>query len=129
MSAARHARRLWVVPAVVALVAVAVACERPPLPPPAPGSQVVGCDRAAERIVLTAASHLDRACTYTAGIDVVASSVTLDCQGATIRSAPGAGGRGILIATPVGTPLHDVTVRNCHVEGFLNSLRVTRDGF
>jgi len=55
--------------------------------------------------------------------------VTLDCQGAHIKSAEGAGGRGNLVTTPVDTPLHDVTVRNCHVEGFLNSLRVTRDGF
>jgi parallel beta-helix repeat protein len=115
--------------AVVAATALvgAVACE--PLPPPEEGSVLVGCDRAAERIVLTATSHLDPACVYTAGIDIVASGVTLDCHGAVIRSAPGAGGRGILVSTPVDTPLTGVTVRNCHVEGFLNSLRVTRDGF
>ncbi|HEY8543953.1 MAG TPA: right-handed parallel beta-helix repeat-containing protein, partial [Acidimicrobiales bacterium] len=90
---------------------------------------LVGCDRADERIVLTASAHLDPSCTYTAGVDITASGVTLDCQGATIRSPEGAGGRGILIATPIDTPLSGVTVRNCHVEGFLNSLRVTRDGF
>lgn len=102
-------------------------CE--PLPPPDGGSTLVGCDRAGERIEVTVTSHLDPACTYTQGLDVTASGVTLDCQGALIRSAEGAGGRGILVSTPVDTPLHDVTVRNCRVEGFLNSLRVTRDGF
>jgi parallel beta-helix repeat protein len=111
---------------VVAVTALA-ACD--PVPPPAEGSTLVGCDRAAERIQVTATSHLDPSCTYTAGLDVTASGVTLDCQGATIRSAPDAGGRGIAVVTPVDVPLGDVTVRNCHVEGFLNSLRVTRDGF
>ncbi len=111
--------------AVLALSAV-VACEPPP---PEEGSVLIGCDRADERIQLTETSHLDPACTYTLGVDITASGVTLDCQGATIRSAPGAGGRGILVSTPIDTPLHGVTVRNCTVEGFLNSLRVTRDGF
>jgi parallel beta-helix repeat protein len=106
-----------------------VACEPEPLPPPSGDSVLVGCDRADERVVLTSSAHLDPACTYTAGVDITASGVTLDCQGATIRSAAGAGGRGILVATPIDTPLSGVTVRNCHVEGFLNSLRVTRDGF
>jgi parallel beta-helix repeat protein len=112
--------------AALALTAL-LACE--PLPPPAEGSVLVGCDRADERVQVTVTSHLDPACTYTAGLDITTSGVTLDCQGATIRSAAGAGGRGILVSTPIDTPLHDVTVRNCTVEGFLNSLRVTRDGF
>jgi parallel beta-helix repeat protein len=107
-----------------------VACEPPPpLPPPQEGSVLVGCDRADERVQLTVSSHLDPACVYTLGFDVTASGVTLDCQGAAIRSAPGAGGQGIRIVTPIDTPLSDVTVRNCTVEGFLNDLRVTRDGF
>ena len=112
--------------AALALTAVA-ACE--PLPPPDGGSVLIGCDRADERVVVTASSHLDPACTYTAGLDISTSGVTLDCQGATIRSAPGAGGRGIRVSTPVDTPLAGVTVRNCTVDGFLNSLRITRDGF
>jgi parallel beta-helix repeat protein len=109
------------------VVAGLVACE--PLPPPAEGSTLLGCDRAGERLVVTESSHLDPACTYTLGLDVTASGVTLDCQGAVVRSAAGAGGVGIRVASPVDVPLSDVTVRNCHVEGFLNSLRVTRDGF
>ena len=111
--------------AVLALSSL-VACEPPP---PEEGSVLIGCDRADERVQVTETSHLDPDCTYTLGVDIAASGVTLDCQGATIRSAPGAGGRGILVATPIDTPLHDVTVRNCTVDGFLNSLRVTRDGF
>lgn len=114
---------------VLAAVAVLAACEPVALPPPGAGSVLIGCDRAGDRIAVTADSHLDPSCTYTAGIDISTSGVTLDCQGATIQSAPGAGGRGILISTPIDVPLSDVTVRNCHVRGFLNSLRVTRDGF
>lgn len=106
-----------------------VACEPEPLPPPDGASTPVGCDRADERIVLTASAHLDPACEYTAGVTITTSGVTLDCQGAVIRSPEGAPGQGILIVTPVDTPLAGVTVRNCHVVGFLNNLRVTRDGF
>jgi parallel beta-helix repeat protein len=114
---------------VAATLGILVACEPEPLPPPGEGSVLVGCDRAGERVVLTVSSHLDPACTYTAGFDITASGVTLDCQGAQIRSAPGTPGQGIRIATPVDVPLGHVTVRNCEVEGFVNSLRVTRDGF
>jgi parallel beta-helix repeat protein len=106
---------------------VVVSCQ--PLPPPAAGSRLVGCDRANDRVELTATSHLDPRCVYTRGFEITESGVTLDCQGAVIRSAPGAGGRGIEIHTPVDVPLHDVTVRNCNVEGFVNTLRITRDGF
>src|SRR5262245_54087803 len=115
--------------AVVLAMGGLAACQPVVLPPPAPDSQLIGCDRAAERVQLTEMSHLDPACIYIAGFDINASGVTLDCQGATIRSPAGAGGRGIQVHTPVDVPLSDVTVRNCHVEGFLNSLRVTRDGF
>jgi len=123
-----RARRLaaTIVAAAVAVTAGA-ACE--PLPPPAGGSVLIGCDRAGERVQVATTSHLDPTCTYTLGFDVTASGVTLDCQGAVVRSAPGAGGHGIRISTPVDTPLTDVTVRNCHVEGFVNGLRITRDGF
>lgn len=119
-------RRAAVVIAVAALAAATTACKPPP---PAAGSVLIGCDRAGERVQVTVSSHLDPSCTYTAGLDIRASDVTLDCQGALIQSAPGAGGRGILVSTPIDVPLHDVTVRNCTVSGFLNSLRVTRDGF
>ncbi|HMG40045.1 MAG TPA: right-handed parallel beta-helix repeat-containing protein [Acidimicrobiales bacterium] len=113
----------------MALVGV-VACEPEPLPPPGEGSVLVGCDRAGERVQVTVTSHLDPACDYTRGLDVTASDVTLDCQGAAIRTTGTPGGSGILVSTPIDTPLHDVTIRNCHVEGgFTNSLRVTRVGF
>lgn len=111
------------------VLGVLAACQPPPLAPPEFGSELIGCDRASQRVQVTATSHLDPSCVYTMGFEISTSGVTLDCQGAVVRSAPGAGGRGIEIHTPVDTPLHDVTVRNCHVEGFLNGLRVTRDGF
>jgi parallel beta-helix repeat protein len=119
-------RAVATVLAAAALAAATTACKPPP---PAPDSVLIGCEQATERVVVTQASHLDPSCTYSGGFDIRTSGVTLDCQGALIQSAPGAGGRGILVATPVDVPLHDVTVRNCTVSGFLNSLRVTRDGF
>lgn len=107
--------------AVVASAAASAVADRA-------GAAMVGCDQAATRIVATSDVELDASCTYTAGVDITASGVTLDCRGARIASTSGAG-RGITIVTPVDVALADVTVRNCHVEGFLNSLRVTRDGF
>ena len=97
--------------------------------PPEIGSVLIGCSEASVRTQVTVSSHLDPSCTYTAGFDVVASNVTLDCQGALVKSAPGAGGVGILVSSPVTTELSDVTVKNCSVDGFLNSFRVTRPGF
>jgi parallel beta-helix repeat protein len=113
--------------AVLVMLGLVAACQ-PILIPPASTSELIGCARADERVQVTKTSHLDRSCVYTLGFDVTASNVTLDCQGATIRSTV-ANGWGIRIVTPIDTPLTGVKVRNCHVEGFLNSLRVTRDGF
>jgi parallel beta-helix repeat protein len=113
----------------VIAVGVLAACQPIPLPPPDEGSELIGCERADERVEVTTTSHLDPTCVYTEGFDISTSGVTLDCRRAAVRSAPGAGGRGIEIHTPTDTPLSDVTVRNCNVEGFLNSVRVTRDGF
>lgn len=113
--------------AVAALALVAAACQ--PLPPVEPGSAVIDCSRAGERVELTASAHLDPSCTYTAGFDITASGVTLDCRGALIKGATTAGSRGIAITAPEEVALTDVTVRNCRVEGFLNNLRVMREGF
>ena len=68
------------------IVAMATACKPVPLPLPGGGSTLIGCDRAAERIAVTADAHLDPSCTYTAGLDISTSGVTLDCQGAVIQS-------------------------------------------
>lgn len=108
------------------LLGLLVGCKPPP---PEPGSVLVGCAAADSRVPVTVTSHLDPLCTYTAGFDITASNVTLDCQGATIAGEPGASGSGILVSSPVAAPIAHVVVRNCHVEGFLNSLRVTRPGF
>jgi len=93
----------------------------------APGSQLIECDRADERITLSVDSHLDPSCTWTRGIRIVASGVTLDCQDALIASTTRR--YGIEIEAPLGTALSNVTIRNCRVDGFLNSARVTREGF
>jgi parallel beta-helix repeat protein len=108
------------------LVATLAACDPDSS---TPASELVDCSRADERIELTVSSHLDPSCVYTGGIDIATSGVTLDCREALVRSAPGAGGRGILISAPEGEALEEVTVRNCEVEGFLNSVLVTRTGF
>ena len=96
---------------------------------PAADSTLVGCDQASTAVTLSASAHLDPACTYVAGFTISGSHVVLDCRGATIESVPDAGGTGISISTPADADLTDVTVRNCVVKGFLNSLRVTREGF
>lgn len=110
--------------AVLLAVASLTACE--PLPPPEPGSTLLDCSQGGERVVLTASVHLDPSCTYS-GFDIVASGVTLDCRRARIVGP--SGGRGIEIIAPPDTALTDVTVRNCRVEGFLNSIRIMREGF
>ncbi len=92
-----------------------------------PGSNLIACDRADEVIVLSESSHLDPSCTWTRGVRIVASDVTFDCQGALIAST--GGGQGLLITTAVDVGLSNIKVRNCTVEGFLNSLRITREGF
>lgn len=96
---------------------------------PAPGSEAVGCERADDLVVLTRSAHLDPSCTYTRGIEVRASDVVLDCRGARIEDVRGTRSRGIVIASPATQPLSGVAIRNCVVKGFLNGLRVTREGF
>lgn len=93
-----------------------------------PGSILIDCSQSSKRITVTETSHLDPGCTYTKGIDVKASGVVLDCQGATIESGQ-LSGRGIHISAPRTVALSDVTVRNCIVNGFTNPMRVSREGF
>ena len=98
-----------------------------------PGSQPIGCDEATQPHTLTASAHLDPSCTYRREIEIVASNVTLDCQGAHVvadQSLPGGQRqRGIWIHAPQSVSLQNVTVRNCHVEGFLNNYHVEHEGF
>lgn len=127
----RTRRRSVVVTVVVALglIGSLVACE--PLPPPQPdaGSALIPCSQADQRVVITASSHLDPSCTYTQGIEITASHVTLDCVNGLIKSAEGADGVGILVHVPTDVDLTDVTIKRCQVEGFVNTIKVTRDGF
>lgn len=133
-----HGRgRRWALVLVVGACVLA-ACAPPHPSPPVdpvgdldPGSQLVGCDQAAQRILVSGVVHLDPSCTYTRGIDIRTSHTTLDCRGAQIAFAGDRDGRqGILVETPAGVPLDDVTVRNCNVSGFApNNLRVRRTGF
>jgi parallel beta-helix repeat protein len=110
-------------------VAAVVAAPFASVAPTASAAPVVGCASAGVRVQVTSSIDLDPSCTYTAGFDVVSSGTTLDCKGATIRSADGAGGVGILVHSPTDQPLSDVSITDCKVRGFLNSIRVTRDGF
>ncbi len=93
---------------------------------PAPGSTLIPCNQPGPKVVLTASAHLETGCIYRVPFEIRASDVTLDCQGARLY---GQGSRGILVAAPTTEALHDVTVRNCNVEGWLNNVRITRDGF
>ena len=92
-----------------------------------PGSQLITCDRAGDRIRIDVSSHLDPSCTWTRGVEITASNVTLDCRGARI-AAPDRR-FGIAIVAPIDVAVSNVTVRNCHVEGFLNNLHLEREGF
>ncbi|MDX2165762.1 MAG: right-handed parallel beta-helix repeat-containing protein [Deltaproteobacteria bacterium] len=94
---------------------------------PAPGSQLIDCSQAGTRVDITVDSHLDPSCTWTRGVRILASNVTLDCQGARLYGPDRQ--RGIEISAPTTTALSNITVRNCQIEGFLNNIRVTRDGF
>lgn len=98
-----------------------------PTPEPPADSQLAGCDQADSVVRVTTSTHLDPTCTYTGGVRVLASDLTFDCRGALIRG--GTSGIGITVVTPSDVDLHDVTIRNCRVQGFLNAIRLTRDGF
>jgi hypothetical protein len=111
-----------VVGALLALGAMAAATAAEPSPP-----AEIGCDEAADRVTVTISSVLDPTCTYTAGFDISASDVTLDCRGALVQKA--GGGIGILVQTPADVDMANVTIRNCRVDGFVNSIHLRRQGF
>jgi parallel beta-helix repeat protein len=116
---------------VLGVLLVATAACRPVWPPqvhPHPRPQVIPCSQAAVRVTITTNSVLDPSCTYTAGFEITASDVTLDCRGALVGSTS-TNGVGIEVSTPVDRDLSGVTIRHCRVRGFLNSMRVTRVGF
>jgi parallel beta-helix repeat protein len=112
------------------LVLIAAACRPGWRPPghPNPRPVLIPCSQADVRTTVTVNSVLDPSCTYTAGFEITASNVTLDCRGALV-SNPSANGVGIEVSAPVDSDMSSVTIRNCRVRGFLNSMRVTRVGF
>ncbi|MCX7619951.1 MAG: right-handed parallel beta-helix repeat-containing protein [Acidimicrobiales bacterium] len=90
---------------------------------------LIGCAQANEHLVLIASAELDPNCTYTGGIEITNSGVLLDCRGAVIAATTEGADHGILITAPASVALHNITIRNCTVEGFLNSVRISRTGF
>lgn len=94
---------------------------------PGPGSQLIDCSQADDRVEITVSSHLDPSCTWTRGVRITASNVVLDCQGAHLYGPDRQ--RAVEITAPVDTALSNITVRNCHMEGFLNNVRIIREGF
>lgn len=90
----------------------------------------LACTGTDEVVELTTDTLLDPDCTYPGGFRITTSGVTLDCRGARIADPGGPGHRrGIEVSAPVDVALHDITIRNCEIEGYLNSIRLTRDGF
>ena len=116
----RFVHALGALAALAALTSTAAAA-------PAPGSQLIDCSQAGDRVEITVDSHLDPSCVWTRGVRITASNVTLDCQGARLYGPDRQ--RGVEIVAPIDTPLSNITVRNCEIEGFLNNIRVTREGF
>lgn len=96
-------------------------------PYPDPGFPIVPCSSADQPVDLTGDAQLDPSCVYSGGIEITASDLTLDCRGASV--AGGSKGVGIQIQAPADQDLSGVTVRNCAVSGFVNGIRVTREGF
>jgi len=94
---------------------------------PAPGSQLIDCSHADERVEITVSSHLDPSCVWTRGVRITASDVVLDCQGAFLYGPDRQ--RAVEITAPTDTALSNITVRNCYMEGFLNNVRIIREGF
>lgn len=116
----------------VAVVLATASCRPVPwplLPGPSVGSVLIGCDQAGTAITITVSSHLDPACTYTKGLTITASDVVLDCRGAHIHDAAGNRSRGVAVTMANDAPLHDVTIRNCEISGFTNTIRVTKPDF
>lgn len=112
---------------IATVLAALAALTSTALAAPEPGSQLIDCSQAGTRVEITTSSHLDPSCVWTRGVRITASNVTLDCQGARLYGPDRQ--RGVEIAAPIDTALANVTVRNCEIEGFLNNIRVTRDGF
>lgn len=121
-----HARRVNPTRLVRSLIVFA-ALSTPVAAGAADGSEVIDCSRADTRVTLRSSARLDPACTWTRGVRILASDVVLDCLGARIASTDRQ--YGIEISAPTTMALTNITVRNCHVEGFLNSVRITREGF
>jgi parallel beta-helix repeat protein len=119
---------LTTLPSLAFLAAVVIpVLAPPPVAAVDSGSELITCDRADERVEIIVSSHLDPSCTWTRGVEILASNVTLDCQDAHI-AAPDRR-YGVYIHAPTDTPLTNITVRNCHVEGFLNNFHIEREGF
>lgn len=91
-------------------------------------SAMVPCAAGQQRVTITASANLDPRCTYTGGFEITRSHVVFDCRGAVVDGI-GQPGVGIEVSTPADVDLVGVTIRNCTVRGFLNSIRVTRAGF
>jgi Right handed beta helix region/Periplasmic copper-binding protein (NosD) len=119
--------RLTTLPGLALLATIALPMLAPPAAAVDPGSELITCDRADERVDIRVSSHLDPSCTWTRGFEILASNVTFDCQGARI-AAPDRR-YGVYIHAPADTPLTNITVRNCHIEGFLNNFHIEREGF
>ncbi|MFN8602013.1 MAG: right-handed parallel beta-helix repeat-containing protein [Candidatus Binatia bacterium] len=92
---------------------------------------VIGCDQAGSLIQLTASGDyaLDPSCTYTAGIEISASDVDLDCRHAVLDDVEGNDGRGIHVTAPIDVALKNVRVHGCDIRHFLNNVRISREGF
>jgi parallel beta-helix repeat protein len=92
---------------------------------------VIGCAQAASLIRITTSGHyaLDPSCTYTAGIEISASDVDLDCRRAVLDDVEGDDGRGIHVTAPIDVALKNVRVHGCDVKHFLNNVRISREGF
>ena len=90
--------------------------------------RLIGCGQAKAPVTITINAHLDASCTYTGGFKIVASDVTLDCRGALVRHTARDGVHAIEVSVGVNSNLENITIRNCHIEGFAHAIDLSRDG-
>lgn len=96
--------------------------------PAANQAHTIGCDRAAAHVTITTTTHLDGSCTYTGGFDITASNVTLDCRGAHLEHTADDGTNAVTVAVAATANLANVTIRNCHINGFQHAIDIARNG-
>lgn len=88
----------------------------------------IACDRAAERVQLAVSAVLDPTCTWSGGFDIVASDVTLDCNGARLEYLGPDRRSAINVLVDAEADLEHVRIVGCDIHGFGHGIELIRNG-